>query len=1021
MSLPKSRFPWLLIVLVVVGVVVLFLVGRQRLAIDSDLVASLPQNDPVVAAARSVIAHHPIQERVVIDLGHRGSDPDRLISAAELVEKGLRESGLFKTVGLSRHQQLFPELISYVIDHFPVLFSEQDLKEKVEPLLTPDNIRRTLQASYQTLTSLEGIGLASLLTRDPLDLRNIVLRRLAMLGSGEQVVMIKGQLLSSDRKHLIIIAEPASSGFDTAVSQKITNLIEAIGRQLNLSPGGDSFTLTPVGAYRAALDNETAAKTDTHRAVLISTMVIALLLLLGFPRPWIGLLALLPALGGTVGAWFVYSLFQKSISILAIGFGGAIISFTVDYGIAYLLFLDRPHETKGFEVTKEVWSLGLLAMLTTAVSFACLFMAGFPALTQLGVFASLGVVLTYIFVHAIYPFLFPVVLPARRRGLLPLQWLADRLARGGLGAVWAAGLLALVMLFFARPDFRVDLQSMNTISSQSRAAEKLVQDIWGNVMSRVFLAVEGKTIAELQEKEDQLADLLDKGLAKGTLASAFSPAMLFPGEHRAKRNFEAWQAFWTKERLNRLRQEIASLSPQAGFARGAFAPFFLTLDQKAFSAPRIPPAFFPLLSIEKQPGKNWTHYATVQPGVAYQREAFYQDLVSKNLATVFDPVLFSDRLGEVILNGFLRVVLIVGVMTFLVSLLYLFHWRLTLVALIPTLFSVICTLGTLRLLGQTLGVPVIMAAAIVIGMGTDYALYLVRAHQRYRDEDHPSVGLIRLSVFLSFATTSIGFWVLALSGHALLRSAGMVLALGIGYSFLGTMAFVPPLIKKILAPITFSRQPVLAGSKQHVQRTIRRYRNMEGYPRLLVRFKLRFDPLFPRLADFIRDPGLIVDIGSGYGIPAVWLLELFPSARIYGLEPDRKRALFASQAIGDRGQVIVGAAPDIPEFPEQADTALLLDILPYLNDQDLAQTLRRLKEVLGPKGRLIIRTKVPALTAPAWRTWLEKRRQKFLKIPGNDRRIEDIETILTSAGFVVIPNGPSGNHRKERWIIAEPV
>ncbi|MBA4392094.1 MAG: hypothetical protein C0407_00920 [Desulfobacca sp.] len=1020
MSLRKSPFPWTLIVLILVGVVVLFLVGRHRLVIDSDLVASLPQEDPVVSDARDVLAHHPAQERVVIDLSHKSGDPGVLITGAEFVEKKLQESGLFKTVGLSRHQQLFPDLIAYVIDHFPILFSEQDLREKVEPLLTSEKIRQALTASYATLTSLEGIGLSSFTAQDPLSLRNIVLQRLAMLGSSENVVMTKGQLLSADRKHLLIIAEPATSGYDTVVSQKITSLIEEISRQLNRrSPGGDSFTLTPVGAYRAALDNETAARNDTHRAILISTIVISLLLLLGFPRPWIGLLALLPAFGGTVMAWFVYSLFQKSISILAIGFGGAIISFTVDYGIAYLLFLDRPHETNGFEVTKEVWSLGLLAMLTTAVSFACLFLAGFPALSQLGVFAALGVVFTYIFVHAIYPFLFPLVLPAKRRGVLPLQWVADQLARGGLWAAYGAGLLALVMIFFARPDFRVDLQSMNTVSPQTLAAEKLVQGIWGNVMTRVSLAVEGKTIAELQEKEDRLADLLEGEMAKGNLASAFSPSMLFPGEHRAKRNFEAWQAFWTKKRLNRLNQKMATLSPQVGFAPGAFAPFFMTLEKKAFSASPLPQAFFPFLSIEKRPGGNWTHYATVQPGITYQGETFYHSLASKGLAKVFDPVLFSDRLGGMILKGFIRVVVIVGVMTFLVAFLYLFHWRLTLVALIPTVFSLICTFGTLRLLGQTLGVPVIMAAAVVIGMGTDYALYLVRATQRYRDEHHPSVGLIRLSVFLSFATTSIGFWVLALSDHALLKSAGMVLAFGIGYSYLGTIAFVPPLLKKILVPVGIINDPVRAGSKKHFRRTLRRYQNMEGYPRLLARLELRFNPIFPKLVDFVQTPRFILDIGTGYGIAAAWLLELFPSARILGLEPDKKRALFASQAMGEQGKVIVGAAPHIPELPEKVDTVLLLDVLPYLNDEDFALTLKRLKDILGPQGRLIIRTQSPSQTSLAWRAWLEKQKQKILKIPITDHPLEEIESRLVAAGFEVILLEPSGNRRKDWWIIAE--
>ena len=160
---------------------------------------------------------------------------------------------------------------------------------------------------------------------------------------------------------------------DTQFSRRVTTLIDTITDELHGKYGsGNAFTLTPVGAYRAALDNEINAKKNVRRAVIFSTVAIAMLLFVGFPRPLIGLLALLPAFAGTMMALFVYSLFHPSISMLAVGFGGAIISFTVDYGITYLLFLDRPYETRGLEATKEVWSLGLLAMLTTAVSFAFL-------------------------------------------------------------------------------------------------------------------------------------------------------------------------------------------------------------------------------------------------------------------------------------------------------------------------------------------------------------------------------------------------------------------------------------------------------------------------------------------------------------------------------------------------------------------------------------------------------------------------------------------------------------------------
>ena len=1021
MSPRRYRFPWFLILAVAVGVTVLFFIGRYRIAVDTDILASLPQGDPIIADARDVITHHPIQERIVIDIGHRGNNPERLVAEAVLLEKRLQDSGLFKTVGLSREQQLFPALIAHVTENFSVLFSERDLREKIAPLIAPEKIREALLNARAALTGLEGTGQAGIIARDPLGFRSIILQRMAPLAPSGNVVFFQGQLLSADRKHLLIVAEPVTSGYDTAFSRKVTALIADASRQLDKKyAGSDAFILTPVGAYRAALDNETAAKTDTHRAVFISTIAIALLLLLGFPRPWIGLLALLPAFAGTMVAVFVYSLFQKSISIMAIGFGGAIISFTVDYGIAYLLFLDRPYETHGLEATKEVWSLGLLAMLTTAVSFAFLFVAGFPALSQLGAFAALGVVFTYIFVHAVYPFLFPKVPPAKRDGFLPLQRVADTMAKGGMTAAFAAILFCAVMSFFAKPEFHVDLQAMNSVSRETLAAEKLIRGVWGDVFSRIFLAVEGKTLPELHAREDRLAGLLEEESKRGTITSAFVPSMIFPGEERAKGNFAAWQAFWTAGRVAELQRTMAPLSRELGFSPRAFDGFYATLKAKTFRVPDIPPPFFPLLSIvKKQDGTGWTQFAAVQPGPAYDGKIFYEKMAASGLAKVFDPALFGDRLGGVILNGFIGVAMIVGIMTFLVALLYLFHWRLTLIALLPTAFSLICTIGTLRLCGQTLGIPVIIVSAVVIGMGTDYALYLVRAYQRYLNEDHPSVRLIRLSIFLSFATTFIGFGILALSGHTLLKSAGMALALGIGYSYLGTVTLVPPLLRHLLVPVTFGYEPLTAGSKEHARRTRRHYRNMEGYPRLFARLKLMLDPMFPRLAGYVRDPRVILDVGTGFGIPAVWLLELFRGASLYGIEPDKKRALFASMAIGGRGAATVDRAPHIPEAPQKADTITMLDMLHYLSDGDLALTLSRLREAAAPECRLVIRATIPTMTRSPWTTRIEQLRLRIFKIPSYYRQVSDIEKAMLDAGFRVTKIEPSAPGREEQWIIAE--
>jgi hypothetical protein len=736
----------------------------------------------------------------------------------------------------------------------------------------------------------------------------------------------------------------------------------------------------------------------------------------------IGLLALLPAFAGTMMALFVFSLFHRTISLMAIGFGGAIISFTVDYGLAYLLFLDRPHETRGSKTSLEVWSLGLLAMLTTAVSFAFLSFSGFPALMQIGQFSALGVVFTYIFVHAVFPLVFPVMPPAKRQPWLPLQRLVDRLcAAEGMWKVYAAIAFGAFMLLFAKPDFRIDLGAMNAVSEETLQADQRVRDVWGEIFTSVYLMVEGRDRHDFEQKSDKLAAFLDEEAARGHIAQFFVTSLIFPGEERASSNTAAWRSFWNAERIAGLKGAMREASGPLGFTPQAFEPFFRALQQQHVT--RIEgdgsQPILALLGVKASPdGAAWRQVVAVTPGTAYAGEAFYQRISAEGLAKVFDPALFAQRLGALLLSAFLNMALIVGLITVLTVFLYFLEWRLTVIAMAPTLFALVCTLGTLELLGQPLGIPTLMVATVVIGMGTDYALYLVRAHQRYLDEHHPSLGLIRLSVFLSFATTFTGFVVLTLSGNVLLQSAGLGLALGIGYSFLGAVMIAPPLLRRSFAFVSFATGAILPGSKEHLRRTVARYRGLEAYPRLFARFKILLDPMFPRLADFVKDPKIILDIGVGFGVPAVWLLELFPQAKVYGIEPDGRRVRLAAYAIGTRGAVTVGAAPELPAMPEKADTALILDMIHMLTDEALRLTLRRLRENMRPDGVLVLRATMPSRNRWPWKRRIEAERIKFRKEPSRFRTEVQIMAVLAEAGFSVVLSEVSGRNQEERWFIA---
>ncbi len=1015
----KFSFRWPLIVITVAVICTVFIYQVKHFTFDTDIVGSLPQNDPVLKDARYVIRHLPFQDRVVIDLAHQKTDKDVLADGAQFIEESLKKSGLFKNVVIDKIQEQFPGLIMHILSNLPVMFTGSELEEKIRPLLSSQNIKNTLNENLRQLQSLEGIGQSEFIMKDPLGFKNIVLAKLAGLAPSQNASIYKGKLLSADEKHILIVAEQKSSGTDLNEAANINSLINQVDLDLNnkYKTKGFKFTLNPVGAYRAALDNQTISKKNTEFAVTISTIVIAILLILGFPRPFIGLLALLPSVIGTVIAFIVYSFMHKSISILAIGFGGAIISFTVDYGITYLIFLDQPHETYGLQATKEVWSLGLLAMLTTAISFSFLFISGFSALAQIGEFAALGVTFTYICVHAFFPVIFPKMPPAKRKGILPMHKLVNRLiTTEGKYKLAGAIIFCAIMIFFAKPEFRADLNSMNTVSNETLTSEEFVKNKWGDFFTRIFLMTESADIKDLQEKGDRLTAMLEKDMKAGVIKSIFLPAMIFPGKERTEDNFNAWKKFWNRERVNKLKKNLAVSSQNTGFTENAFSQFLEIIEKNNYKWVAMPAVYYELFGISNRAG-SWSQFAMFETDKAYSADQFY--LKYSGFVKFFDPDYFSKRLGNTLLSGFIRMALIVGIITIIVIILYLADLTLTVISILPTAFALICTFGTLKLLNEPQGIPTIIVSVVVIGMGTDYGLYLVRAYQRYMDESNESLKLIHMSVFLAFATTLAGFGVLALSSHSLLRSAGLCLTLGIGYSFIGAVSIIPPLLK-----CAYTRKPekeyhLSAGSKEHFKSVMRRYKHMEAYPRFFARFKILYDPMFPRLAEFVKSPEKIIDIGCGYGAPAAWLLALYPEACVFAVDPDERRVLIASRVIGTRGIVMTAGAPDLPSPEGKSDTALLLDMIHYLNDSDLRATLKWIHDHLIKKGRLVIRVTIPSGKILPWERLLENIRVKLLKTTVWFRTKTELSKLIKTAGFTIKIIELSKKNREETWVIAE--
>lgn len=994
----KFNYPFLLVVGIALCCFAFF--GLKRLRIDTDMTKSLPAHEQVISNALEIFQNHPIHDQVAIDIMIDKDAPDILVACSATLQQTMRASGLFAEVGLDDVSALIPELAHQVVEELPLLFSREELENTIAPRLESAAIRQRLQELIQGMSGLEGIGQSSFIGPDPLGFKDPILAKLIHLAPSTKASMYKGNLLSQDKRHLLLTGRPKIAGSDTATARKIADLFATAAHELNqkYAPSGIKVTLTPAGAYRAALDNEKIIRHDVQLALGLSTAGIALLLFFSFPRPLISLLALVPPLAGTATALFVYSLFHSSISIMVLGFSGALISIMDDYSITYLLFLDRPQATHGKYAAREVQSIGgIIALLTTIGSFLVLSLSDFPVFVELGQFTALGLIFTYLFIYFVCPRIFPVMPPAGDRPP-PLHKLSERLFNAGKPGAVAAVVLALVLVFFAKPEFRMNLSDMNTVSKNTQADDRLFTKVWGDMGQKVYLMTTADSVTALQEQNDRLLMQIEQDMRKSRIQSAFVPSMIFPGVERSQQNYAAWQSFWTTARIERVKKELLREGAVLGFTNEAFDSFFAQLDFSRPPSPSPLPAHYnKLLGINTNNNGKAIQFVTIAPGTNYDAPRFLAEYGQSH--KIFDGNYFSARLGEYLLATFSSSFVIIAVMVTLLLFLHFLNWQLTLITLTPLFFAFICTLGTLKLIGHPLDIPGLMLSVVIIGVGGDYTIYMVCGCQWYGTTKHPSHILVRSAVLLSAASTLIGFGVLCFAQHSTLRSVGITSLCGIGYTLMGTLVLLPPLLQAYFGQ--GDKIEIQTGPLE--QRLIYRYRLLEAYPRMFARFKLKFDPLFlelPRMLAEHKAIKKILDIGCGYGVPACWCLEYLPEATVIGMDPDPDRVRVANRAAGKRGMMSVGAAPDLPDVANSVDAILLLDMSHYLDDQQLEATLAHSIRLLAPGGILIMRFVVQ----PHGKRSLPWHIEDFrVRITGGRpwyRTPDDITRMMTNNGFI---------------------
>jgi hypothetical protein len=127
----------------------------------------------------------------------------------------------------------------------------------------------------------------------------------------------------------------------------------------------------------------------------------------------------------------------------------------------------------------------------------------------------------------------------------------------------------------------------------------------------------------------------------------------------------------------------------------------------------------------------------------------------------------------------------------------------------------------------------------------------------------------------------------------------------------------------------------------------------------------------------------------------------------------------AALALGNRGTVIQGRAPEFPPVPGSADVVLLLDMLHYLDDEIAGAVFSGSCQALAENGILVTRFVIPPVGRPSWSWYLEDRRIQYSGHTAWYRTAERMAELMKNAGFMIRVNEVSSTNPELVWLVGQ--
>lgn len=689
------------------------------------------------------------------------------------------------------------EVTDFVYDNIPYFLTSEDY-ERIDSLLSqPGYIDSQMKRNLEALMFPTSGLMTSNIIRDPLSLFSPVLSRLQTSNNQMVFEMYDGYIFTPDMSRAVAMMDSPFGNSETEYNSKMLNILhESIDIMKEDYPNVD---VNIVGGPEIAVGNANRIKKDSIIAIALSAVLIVLLVVYSIGSIRNILLIFLSIGWGWLFALGGISLLGNQVSIIVIGISSVILGIAVNYPLHLIVHLNHVPDMR--TAIKEIMAPLVIGNITTVSAFLTLIPLQSVALRDLGLFASLLLVGTIIFVLIYLPHMLKVKPTSEHKSKLLNRLSQISPEKSKFFVLGTIILTALLSVYSFRTEFDSNMANINYMTDGQREDMKYFQDLLSDsttgTAQTIYVLSSGKSYDEALEKNETIVPVLDSLVQEGVIHGYNGVSKFLTSKSEQIRRLNEWNSFTAKHETT-LTKTLTESAIRNGFSSKAFSQFTELIEYGKELNPQEITYFTPLTEFilsQNVTTVNDTGLSYIVNTISVEPEVMQE--VKSKFDNCFDVVSMNSALSNNLSDNFNYIGWACSLIVFFFLWFSFGRLELAIISFLPMAVSWIWILGIMAILGIKFNIVNIILATFIFGQGDDYTIFMTEGCQHEYTYRRPILASYKNSILQSALIMFVGIGTLIVSKHPAMKSLAEVTIIGM-FSVVLMAYMIPPLMFKLL-------------------------------------------------------------------------------------------------------------------------------------------------------------------------------------------------------------------------------